>query len=390
MKRLREAHARGDRGAVLVEAVLAVPIFFALLFALADYSIAEVGNSSGANAAREGARVAILNYANADQVGSPNYSKVVDAVNARLGGMVEANPSVAVSCLQSDGTSATGYGCDPSRVKRGIDLVKVAVSWTQISALGLISNRHRTDSAIMRIVGVPTNAQVGGTFGCTLSNPTATPSTVDETGGTLDQTGSTPAITFRITVSSTTECGIPLITLPAESGLTGSTSMVQNGTTTLFEFEYPPSSGSVTQSWTGGSKTAQIQEQGGTQTASIPFTVTAPTACTFGTVTPNPVNVALQNKNSDHVKSNFSVDVLLPVNSRSACATPQIHTEGFATTPIPATSPVPMVWSTSNNAYVLTISSSSYKSPWQDSDVGTLVIVGPGGVSTSVAIKVKG
>jgi len=389
-RRLRVAWARGDRGAILIEAALTIPVFFALLFALADFSIAEIGNASGANAAREGARVAIINFANADQVGSSNNSRVVDAVNSRLSGLVEANPSVSVACLKANGTSATGYGCDPAKVKVGSDLVKVSVSWTQISSLGVISNKHRTDSAIMRIVGVATSGSQGGNAGCTLSNPAATPSTVNETGGKLDQAGSSPAITFSISVSSTIDCGIPLITLPPESGLTGASSMVQNGNTTQFRFDYPPSSGSVTQSWTGGSKTAQIQEQAGTQTASIAFAVTAPTACTFGTVAPNPVQVSLKNKNSDAVKNNFTLDVKLPVNNQSACATPQVHTEGLTTSPIPSSSPAPMVWSGSKNAYVLTISSSSYDSPWHDGDVGTLVIAGPGGVTTSVPIKVQG
>jgi len=390
MSRLRTNWQRGDRGAVLIEAALTVPIFFALLFALADFSIAEVGNSSGANAAREGARVAILNFADADHVGSANYNRVVDAVNSRLEGLVEASPTVNVACLKANGTTATGYGCSASQVKIGSDLIKVSVSWTQKASLGFISNKHRTDSAVMRIVG-PTKSSSGGGDACTLSNPTATPASVGETGGTLDQTGTAPAITFSIDVNSMTACGVPLITLPAESGLTGSSSMVQKANTNQFTFAYPPSSVSVTQSWTAGAKTAQIQEQGGAQAASIPFTVNAPTpSCTYGTVTPNPLLVRLQNKNSDKVKSNFSVVVKVPVSSQSACSTPpQVHTEGLATTPMPAATPATMVWSGSANAYTLTISSTSLQSPWHDGESGSLVIAGDGG-TTSIPIQAKG
>jgi hypothetical protein len=388
MTRLQRLWRRGDRGVVVVEAAIVLPLFFALLFALADFSMAEVGNASGANAAREGARVGIINFANADQSASANHAKIVAAVNAKLAGMVEKDPEVTVACLKADGTTPTGYGCDPSKVQIGSDLVKVTVHWTQIVAIGLIANKHRNDSAIMRIVGGTTTSGGSGSGACTLSNQMASPSTVTATGGKLDQsTPTTPAITFSVTVSSLTDCGVPSITLPSESGLTGSQTMTQVGSSNVFSYAYPPTSPPVTQSWTSGAKTAQLQQQGAAA-GPISFTVGAPSTCTFQMASPNPTSLAVQNKNSSQIKNGNQYTVKLSVNDQGACATPQLYTTGLTTSPFPQGSPTNMTWSVTDSAYEVTISSSVNSTPWHSGDSGSIVMTGPGGVSTSIPVSV--
>src|SRR4051794_113478 len=134
-RRASRGAAKGDRGAVMVEFAMVVPLFFSLLFVLADFSMAELGNAAGANAVREGARVGIINFANADQTSSSNYLAIKSAVNSKLVGLVKSNPTVTVACMKSDGVTTLTHGCDPTYVSIGSDLLKVQVTWTQISAV---------------------------------------------------------------------------------------------------------------------------------------------------------------------------------------------------------------------------------------------------------------
>ena len=69
--------ARGDRGAALVEFALLAPLLFLMMFALADFALAELSDTAGANAAREGARVGILYYDGA-HAGGPNAEQHED------------------------------------------------------------------------------------------------------------------------------------------------------------------------------------------------------------------------------------------------------------------------------------------------------------------------
>ena len=295
--------ARGDRDAVLVESAIVIPLFLALIFGFAEYTITEAGNSAGGNPVRDGARVGIINFANADQVGSANYNLIVAAVNSQLAGLVKGSPTVTVSCVAANGTTPLANGCDPAHVNIGSDMIQVKVQWTHISPVGILSNKLRTDQAVMKIVGAPGSSGTGGTSGsCTLSNPTANPSTVNATNGVLAN-----PITFTVTVNSVDACGTPQLSLPSESGLpavVNMTLLAPNSTT--YQYLYPgdytsdPNSAPLTQMWSPGTKTAQMQVQAGLKTTSTTFSVAAPTSsCTFGTVTPNPtVNVQLQNGNN--------------------------------------------------------------------------------------------
>jgi len=378
MSRFRQ-RADGDRGAVLVEFAFVIPIFLLLVFGLAEYSVTAAGNAAGGNAARDGARVGIINFANADHAGA-NYDLIVAAVNSRLAGLVKGTPTVTVSCVDALNAAPLAHGCDPQYVRIGSDMIKVQVRWTHLSPVGLIGNGTRTDSAVMRIVGAPGTSTTGGNSGaCVLSSPTATPSAVNATGGVLDN-----AITFTVTVSSAADCGTPQLSLPSESGLPAVVNMYQpTAASPVFQYRYPtdyPTDGSMpslVQAWTAGTKTAQMQVQAGLKTTSTSFSVTAPTSsCTFSTVTPNFVDVTLKNR---QVKDN--VPIALSVNDQAACAFPMVSVSGVTS---PLNTPAQMSWN--NGKYEFTIAKN--ENGWS-TGTGTLTITGPGGNSTTVGIAVS-
>jgi|GEM_PF-4060475 len=380
----RGRRAAGDRGAVLVEFAFVIPIFFALLFALAEFSMAEAGNSAGGNAARDGARVGILDFANADQVGSTNYNRIVAAVRSRLAGLVDGSPTVTVTCVQADGTTPLANGCDPAHVFIGSDMIRVQVDWTQISAVGLLSNRSHSDVAVMKIVGQPGNAGGGGGGGCTLSNATVSPSTVNETGGVLAS-----SLTISVTVSSADACGTPQITQigpTGESGLPQVVNMSASGST-VFTYTYPNPNAqpgdadyNPTQAWTTGTKTVQIQVQGGLTSTSTSFTVSTSSGCRFTTVDPNPVTVTVKKSNG---QNDAAVVITLNVNDKTLCATPTL-TVSNVTTPIP---PGDQMKPGSGSTYTYTVSKNQ-KGWATTSDTGEIRFDGPNGAQTSVPINI--
>ena len=73
---------RGDDGAVLVEAALVLPIILFVMLGMTEYSVAELQANQASSAARDGARVGILDYKQADVPGSASNNAIVAAVNA--------------------------------------------------------------------------------------------------------------------------------------------------------------------------------------------------------------------------------------------------------------------------------------------------------------------
>ena len=105
---------RGDRGAVLVEAALALPILFVLLSGTVDLGFWVFERTQVANAARDGVRAGILHYAAADSPGSftsgtaltagSDDQAIQSAVAAHLAGRAF---SVTVACYTAGTTAAT-------------------------------------------------------------------------------------------------------------------------------------------------------------------------------------------------------------------------------------------------------------------------------------------
>src|SRR5436305_1032881 len=108
MKRLA-ARRNDQRGVTIVEAAFVVPLLFLFILGVLDIGMWEFQNSQASSAARDGARVGILKYLNADTSGQANNTTVVNAVKARLGGRT---PTVTVTCMGPSTTTA--IPCDTS------------------------------------------------------------------------------------------------------------------------------------------------------------------------------------------------------------------------------------------------------------------------------------
>jgi Flp pilus assembly protein TadG len=105
-------HARasdGQHGQALVEFALAIPIVLLLFMAIFDLGTAIFGYNSLTNAAREGARLAIVNQDEASIIARAQAQLFVGEVNT---------PNVTIGFYQpnADGTPNTGDDCDPVAV----------------------------------------------------------------------------------------------------------------------------------------------------------------------------------------------------------------------------------------------------------------------------------
>ena len=146
-----------ERGVAIAEFAFVAPLLFVLLFGFLELGLLVVGSSVGTNAAREGARVGILRYLDADDVASASHAEIEEAVESRLAGLVNtADIEVDVRCLDYDAVRADApdpsIDCDPSVVEPGRDLLEVAVTWHPIVLTGFVGPEERTDRARMTIV----------------------------------------------------------------------------------------------------------------------------------------------------------------------------------------------------------------------------------------------
>lgn len=132
----------------------------ALVMGLITYGLVEAGDNTASSAAREGARVGILQYENADQESptpSAAHIAIREAAFRQMGSGLVANFDVTVRCLRAgaDGSlsplGSTG-ACDPDLVERGRDLIEVALEWDPV---GPVQQPRRSELARMTIVGRP-------------------------------------------------------------------------------------------------------------------------------------------------------------------------------------------------------------------------------------------
>ena len=143
----------GEAGATMVEFALVAVLAFGVLFVAADLGLVVFGNSIGSSAARDGARVGLINYEDADIAGSANNLAVEAAVRQRLVGMVGFQ-SASVVCRPAGNLSAT-VPCHPTSVDltRG-DLIEVRATWKHRGAAVFGPPTHSA-TARMVIVGAP-------------------------------------------------------------------------------------------------------------------------------------------------------------------------------------------------------------------------------------------
>ena len=158
-----------ETGATMVEFALVSVVAFALIFGLAEIGLVVFGNSIGSSAARDGARVALISYVDADVPGSADNLAIVAAVKQRLVGLVTYQ-SATVVCRPADDLTTT----EPCRstsvdLDRG-DVVEVAVTWRHKGAVFVPATHSAT--ARMAIGGAPDLS----------TPPTTAPATTTTTG----------------------------------------------------------------------------------------------------------------------------------------------------------------------------------------------------------------
>lgn len=195
MRSLR-AKLRQDAGVLVVEAAFAFPIFLLLLFGIVDLGFAEFQTSQATSAARDGARVAILSYTNADNTSSADYDRIRTQVMGRLVG--QSVQSITVTCL--DGlTGSTTQSCSTATPDQ--DRVRVTVTWSYnplTPVMAAVGVRTISGTATMAILGLPT--------GLPTTTTTTTTSTTTTTATTLPGATTTSSTT---TSSSTTTTSTP-------------------------------------------------------------------------------------------------------------------------------------------------------------------------------------
>lgn len=141
--------SRHDAGVTIVEAAFVLPLLFTFVFGLIDLGMWTFNSNQATNAARDGARVGILSYEDAD-----DHAAIVAAVQAHLPeGTLDAS-DVTITCLRPDGSALS---C--SSAEQG-DEIRVEVEWswdlvTPVSAILGITEGAAKGSATMAIVGLP-------------------------------------------------------------------------------------------------------------------------------------------------------------------------------------------------------------------------------------------
>ena len=114
MLRLR-SHRKPSRGQALVEFALIVPLFVLLLFGIVDFGRAVLASNSIANAAREGARTAIVNQRVndiRDRIVDQASGVSLQASDIRIAYRESSDPTIVTNvCRNSAGVPAPRVGC---------------------------------------------------------------------------------------------------------------------------------------------------------------------------------------------------------------------------------------------------------------------------------------
>lgn len=148
----RRAH--DEAGATMVEFALVSIVAFMLMLGMFQLGLVVLGNSAGSNAARDGARLGIIDYISADTTGSTNNSAIVAAVQEHLAGTVR-NLAVTVKCLNGI-PPHTQVPCNATSVDltRG-DLIEVKATWDHKGFGPFAPTLSRNSTARMVIGGAP-------------------------------------------------------------------------------------------------------------------------------------------------------------------------------------------------------------------------------------------
>lgn len=139
-----------DRGAAVIEAVILLAVLvIPLTFGFLDLGLRTFMVEEANAGARDGARVAILHYLQADQPGSADAKTVAQAALARTS---IGTGTVTVVCREPGGAAVPG-GCANAVVDS--DLIEVTVTYPAINIFFGIGGETVSGHSAMVIVGLP-------------------------------------------------------------------------------------------------------------------------------------------------------------------------------------------------------------------------------------------
>lgn len=150
---------RNARGATLLEAAFALPIFLMLFMGLADVGFAALQTSQATSGAADGGRAGIVLDELPDTsncASDPGYQRIVRAVQARIPGRELTCDHVEVECTRPDGTA---INCTSANTLRDRMKVTVRWDWTPVSPAGhTLPIDEIVGTANMKFVPQPTPA----------------------------------------------------------------------------------------------------------------------------------------------------------------------------------------------------------------------------------------
>ncbi|GAC1540334.1 MAG: hypothetical protein NVS3B12_27160 [Acidimicrobiales bacterium] len=313
----------------MIEFALIGIVLFSMLFGVIDFALIEASDNAGSNAAREGARQAILQYDCADlhagcPPSNPALAAITAKVNSRLGGLTAGPPIVAVQCL--DGSAAATPGtvkaCDPTQIIADADLVEVDVTWTRIATSAFNTLATHADKAIMTILG---SGQGTHSSSCQVTSASITPSRSQIVG---DGSGHLTA-DASLTVATNNLCQPLYLSFPTGTTTDQSTAvaMTSNGTG-----GYSFTIGANTYSWLAGTYNLTLSEAGiyALSVTPAPIITVVGAACSIVAASISPSAVVLSGATSP---STLSQDVTVSATASSGCASLQVSFNADGATP---------------------------------------------------------
>lgn len=146
----------GERGVTIVEAAFALPILLMFMFGLVDIGMWVFNSNQATNAARDGARLGIIDFETADQPLDPGsmHATIVSAAEARLDRDLDPD-QVTVKCVRA---GLPLPSCGDARVDS--DRIEVTVEWhwdlvTPIAGIVGVDRGAATGTTSMVISGRP-------------------------------------------------------------------------------------------------------------------------------------------------------------------------------------------------------------------------------------------
>ena len=303
----------------MLELALISTTLFSFLIGIMTFAILQASDLSGANAAREGARRGILNYACADapRTGCSNPNPALTAITAavtnRLGGLVVGSPTVTVTCFDGTATPLVAKNCDPAIIVSDVDLLRVTVNWTRLATTAWGTTTTHTDQATMVIQGSGQSSPAPPA--CAVTSASVSPTQASLASGQTSGPLSPSTTTITITANTNGFCNsiyISFITgaTPDQSTATTMTASGSSFTFTITASQYNWAAGTYNMVFSDGN--------GGVYSISPTPTVTISTAvCSITAASVSPSAAVITGSSPGHLGAATTVSV----TTTPACTT---------------------------------------------------------------------